>query len=183
MKEFLRTSLPESIKYNKHSFVRSTLLSARHQVRQPFNRKGCIMVKVLSKNLKGKTDLYRQPYKPTEWIYVKALQPKFSEGMLGKYGPRYHNHDDAGFALLNEWLDATYPYLYSNVKEGDYFILWNGEGNPVPFVQMQDETPDKWNRPTRLLDGCYLSLKPTMRVAIVTKEEAAQLKAEIKALP
>lgn len=32
-----------------------------------------IRVEVLSRNLKGKTDLHGNPYKPTEWIFTAKI--------------------------------------------------------------------------------------------------------------
>jgi hypothetical protein len=30
----------------------------------------CVLVNVLSKNLKGKNDIHGKPYKPTKWIFT-----------------------------------------------------------------------------------------------------------------
>lgn len=54
MKTFYRTYLPESIKYNGKIYGRY------NEVSDDF-----VIVKVLSRNLKGRTDLYGHPYKPT----------------------------------------------------------------------------------------------------------------------
>lgn len=32
-------------------------------------------VEVLSRNLRGKLDLHRQPYRPTKWIFVEVKEP------------------------------------------------------------------------------------------------------------
>jgi len=82
MKTFNRTSLPETIKYNgetytndieftnncKNMFGKINLTSV--PVAERLYNKKAVIVKVLSSSLKGKTDLYNQPYQPTEWIYT-----------------------------------------------------------------------------------------------------------------
>jgi len=104
--------------------------------------------------------------------------------VLSKYGihrvvgNRSKNYPDKN-EFFREWLNKTYPHQYKDVKEGDYFIVWNGSYTPVPFVQLKDERPDKWNRPTRLLDGAYYGFSPDRRVVIVPKEIVVQLKREI----
>lgn len=61
MKTFNKTSLPESIKYNNKTYV--------YSVEKTVNS---IQVNVLNRNLKGKTDLYGNQYKPTKH-YFKPL--------------------------------------------------------------------------------------------------------------
>lgn len=77
MKTFNRTSLPESISYNgkihKCDFKASAALSLGGVVSwDAFGLcgKSVVYVKVLSKQVKGKTDLYGQPYKPTTWVFT-----------------------------------------------------------------------------------------------------------------
>jgi len=62
MKTFNRTSLPEQIKYNGLVYTRNT-------GEIPVGCK-CVKVLVLQTILKTKRDLFGQPYKPTEWIYI-----------------------------------------------------------------------------------------------------------------
>lgn len=71
MRTFNRVSLPDSIYYKGEVYMRdpertdnfkNTRLSFSHS----------IVVKVLSKNLKGKTDFHGKPYQPTEWIYTST---------------------------------------------------------------------------------------------------------------
>lgn len=69
MKIFNRTYLPEFILYNKKRYVKDVSVSTYHMLGNKPDLKGCIMVKVLSLNLRGKLDLHQQPYKPTEHIY------------------------------------------------------------------------------------------------------------------
>lgn len=79
MKTFNRTSLPESIKYNSRIYTRNDSLSNLNM--QGISLKSyidtlkyagnkVILCNVLSRNLKGKTDLHGQPYKPTQWVYI-----------------------------------------------------------------------------------------------------------------
>lgn len=77
MKLFNRTSLPESIKYNGRIYTKHTDFSTIGLQVRELELKGytCIKVKVLSRNLKGRTDLRGNLYKPTEWIY-KAPKAK-----------------------------------------------------------------------------------------------------------
>ena len=59
MKTFNRTSLPEQIKYNGKVYVRGERTDKS------------IRVLVLQTRLKGRTDLWGHPYRPTEWYYNK----------------------------------------------------------------------------------------------------------------
>jgi len=81
MKTFNRTSLPESIKYNglvySNDLTLANLCKSNNgkiietyvEINSFIEHKNAVIVKVLPRNLKGKTDLYNQPYQPTEWIY------------------------------------------------------------------------------------------------------------------
>ena len=80
MKHFNKTYLVDSINYNGENYycnaAMSGAMSANNtkpslvsQVLKKEGRKG-VLVNVLSKELKGKTDLHGQPYKPTKWIYT-----------------------------------------------------------------------------------------------------------------
>jgi hypothetical protein len=76
MKTFNKTSLPESITYNGEVYSRTILqpiitgtLQEKISLAKATGKK-VVVVNVLSRNLKGKTDLYGKPYKPTEWIFL-----------------------------------------------------------------------------------------------------------------
>lgn len=79
MKNFYRTNLPESIKYNnlvyKPNAENSALLmqgiSLNNYVKtMQLAGFRVIICNVLSKSLKSKTDLHNNPYKPTQWIFL-----------------------------------------------------------------------------------------------------------------
>lgn len=80
MKQFSRTYLPDEVKYNGEIYkanaritsamiANNTSLKTISATLKKEGRKA-ICVNVLSKNLKGKTDLYRQPYKPMQHIFT-----------------------------------------------------------------------------------------------------------------
>jgi hypothetical protein len=77
MKTFNRTSLPEYVTYNGMCYKCDFKASGAICGKKVFDLellglkyKKVVAVNVLSKNLKGKTDLYGQPYRPTTWIFV-----------------------------------------------------------------------------------------------------------------
>lgn len=105
----------------------------------------------------------------------------YTSPLLGKYGPKLvHWNNKKEVSENSKWLAETYPTRISEIKEGDIFLVWNGDSTPVPFVMITDEQPDTRKRPTRLLDGCYYSLTSNTMLRIITPEEAAQIKKEIK---
>lgn len=80
MKTFNKTFLPDSIDHKGNSYKRnipisfamnsndtSTAIIAATLKKE--GRKG-VLVNVLATQLKGKTDLHGQPYKPTKWIFT-----------------------------------------------------------------------------------------------------------------
>lgn len=75
MKTFNRTYLPESITYNGNKYTleqscanaNSSKLDAMDLICQG---KKVVKVIVLGRNLKGKTDLFGQPYKGTNWLFT-----------------------------------------------------------------------------------------------------------------
>ena len=75
MKTFNKTYLPEFINYNglKYTLEQSCTneRGAKYDL-MDLNCKGkkVIQCNVLSKNLKGKTDLWGRPYKPTIWLFT-----------------------------------------------------------------------------------------------------------------
>lgn len=80
MKTFNRTTLVDKINYNGRVYTPNAPLSATFSANRrslpnildALNKGGqkAVLVQVLSKNLKGKTDLYGKPYQPTLWIYT-----------------------------------------------------------------------------------------------------------------
>jgi len=80
MKIYSRKYLPESITYNNETYKMNAAISgAMNANNTPVNtivatlkREGrkAILVQVLSSNLKGRTDLHGNPYKPTKWIFT-----------------------------------------------------------------------------------------------------------------
>jgi hypothetical protein len=87
MKTFNRSYLPETIKYNKKTFVKfgnkdsfknSKLTFEQFVINFKAMSKQIIIVNVLSRRLKGKTDLYGKPYQPSEWLYIDSEVKKLS---------------------------------------------------------------------------------------------------------
>jgi hypothetical protein len=79
MKTFNRTSLPESITYNSRIYkcnaTESSLFAQGINISNyilTLKNAGLkvILVKVLSRNLRGKTDYHNRLYKPTQWVFV-----------------------------------------------------------------------------------------------------------------
>lgn len=80
MKTFNRTYLPETIIYNGEIYQRNTTVSnlniqniSLSDYVKTLKSTGIkvVLCNVLSKNLKGKTDLFNKPYQPTQWIFIK----------------------------------------------------------------------------------------------------------------
>ena len=80
MKIFKKTYLVESINYNGEVYTKNTVISSGMnasrtrpekvlEALKTTGKKG-VLVEVLSKSLKGKTDLHNKPYQPTKWIYT-----------------------------------------------------------------------------------------------------------------
>lgn len=80
MKTYNKTSLVEHINYNGHTYTPNAHITATFSanrsslpnILKDLNEGGqkAILVQVLSRNLRGKTDLYGNPYQPTLWIYT-----------------------------------------------------------------------------------------------------------------
>jgi hypothetical protein len=79
MKTYNKTFLPDSINYlgielKMNSFISSAMMLNNTNPKtiietlKKENRKA-VLVNVLSKNLKGRADLYGKQYQPTKWIY------------------------------------------------------------------------------------------------------------------
>lgn len=80
MKTFNRTYLPDSVVYNGITYTYNAALTAAASINNTShtfisnqlklqNRKA-VCVQVLSRNLKGKTNLYGKPYQPTQHIFT-----------------------------------------------------------------------------------------------------------------
>lgn len=79
MKTFKRASLPDSITYKGKVLKLNTEESAKFSLGTSTEKsisrwlfcidKTCCKVEVMHRNLKGKTDLYGQPYKPSLFIF------------------------------------------------------------------------------------------------------------------
>lgn len=82
MKTFNKSFLPEKIMYNGKIFVcnysvsadiniqNKSVLSIENEAIAITGHKNIILVNVLSKNLRGKTDLHGNNYKPSRWIFT-----------------------------------------------------------------------------------------------------------------
>src|SRR5688500_17416347 len=80
MKSFNKKSLPESVSYKGlQYFLNTDITSAMKLNSTPHSTivatlkaegRKCVLVKVLSHNLKKSTDLHGKAYKPSEWIYT-----------------------------------------------------------------------------------------------------------------
>lgn len=71
MKTFYRASKPEQIKYNKGVYTYDAEATNMHKESKWFPVKGCVIVKVQHRNLKGKLDLHNKPYPMSIFIYSK----------------------------------------------------------------------------------------------------------------
>ncbi|MEO7048971.1 MAG: hypothetical protein ABI091_26950 [Ferruginibacter sp.] len=85
MKTFKKSFLPDSITYNGEIYhcngaisgamsANNTKPSIIYKSLKWQNRK-CVLVLVLSNNLKGKEDLHGKPYQPTKWIFTTNTKP------------------------------------------------------------------------------------------------------------
>ena len=80
MKTYNKTFLPDSITYNGEVFKLNSMISggmnaSRTNPKQVIEAlkstgKRGILVNVMSKNLKGKTDLHGKPYQPSKFIFT-----------------------------------------------------------------------------------------------------------------
>lgn len=69
MRTFKRTHLPDEIISQGKTYVLDLDKTNLKRDGHSFPAKECIIVHVLHKNLKGRTDLHGMPYRPTEWIF------------------------------------------------------------------------------------------------------------------
>ena len=79
MKTINRTYMPDAIYYMGKELKFNTFISGAMSVNRTnpktiintLKKEGRVgvLVNVLSRNLRGKTDLYNQPYKPQQYIY------------------------------------------------------------------------------------------------------------------
>ena len=80
MKQYSRTHLPDFIEYNGETYkVNIEISGAMRDNNTPINTiaatlrkegRKAVLVNVMSKNLRGKTDLHGKPYQPTKWIFT-----------------------------------------------------------------------------------------------------------------
>ena len=80
MKQYSRTHLPDCIEYNGETYkVNIEISGAMRDNNTPVNAiaatlrkegRKAVLVNVLSKNLRGKTDLHGRAYQPTKWIFT-----------------------------------------------------------------------------------------------------------------
>ena len=80
MKQYSRTHLPDFIEYNGETYkVNIEISGAMRDNNTSFNTiaatlrkegRKAVLVNVMSKNLRGKTDLHGKPYQPTKWIFT-----------------------------------------------------------------------------------------------------------------
>lgn len=80
MKKLNKTFLPDEIEYNGETYKRNSFISiamglnntSESVIASTLKKEGrkCVLVNVLSKNLKGKNDIHGKPYKPTKWIFT-----------------------------------------------------------------------------------------------------------------
>lgn len=113
------------------------------------------------------------------------LHPRYNGEILSKIG--FQNGSHLGKLAKKQWeiwfKETWGKTTYADIKEDDYFILWNGSYHPVPFCQIADEegrSKIQNGRPTRLLDGSFLYLNPTDMVRLSTPEECRKLTKEIR---
>lgn len=80
MKTFSKTHLPDTVSYDgKEYYLNMAVTLAVERNGTPLRllsdtlkKEGrrAVLVKVMSRNLKGKTDLHNRPYKPSEWVFT-----------------------------------------------------------------------------------------------------------------
>lgn len=80
MKTFNKTFLPEEIIYNGDKYVLNSQISSAMNLNRTNPKtivetlkkqdRKAVLVQVLSNKLKGKSDLYGNTYKPTQWIFT-----------------------------------------------------------------------------------------------------------------
>lgn len=85
MKTFNRCNMPDSITYNKRKYTFLGAALARRKTTLAFcEEKGykLIQVDVLSKNLRGVTDLHGQLYKPSQFFFCSPEMPQAEMDLL-----------------------------------------------------------------------------------------------------
>lgn len=83
MKTFNKSYLPETVIYNGVVYERNasitSAMSANNTpistIRKTLKEEGrkMVLVNVLQRSLRGKTDLHGKPYQPTKWIFTTTL--------------------------------------------------------------------------------------------------------------
>jgi len=69
MKQYNKTHCPDTITYKGETFTLDIAATNAHKAGERLPGKCHVLVNVLSKNLKGRTDLYGREYKPNVFIY------------------------------------------------------------------------------------------------------------------
>ena len=69
MKTFKKTFLPEEVSYNNKTYLRNAKKTVDLLLNKVNPGGDCVVVEVLSRNLKGKTDLRGNCYKPTKHVF------------------------------------------------------------------------------------------------------------------
>lgn len=70
MKVFKRARIPDQVTYNGQIYKVDIELSSAFNIDKAKKMPDVLLVEVYNKNLRGKTDLHGNPYKPSEWIFT-----------------------------------------------------------------------------------------------------------------
>jgi len=73
MKSYSKSFLPDSIEYKGQTFKYNSEATERHRTGVTLVSRYHVLVKVLGRNLKGKTDLHGKPYKPNEYVFSSPI--------------------------------------------------------------------------------------------------------------
>ncbi len=73
MKQYNKTHCPEVIEYNNDTYKLNIDATHRYREGVKLSSRYHIRVNVLSNNLKGRTDLHGNEYKPNVFIYSNAI--------------------------------------------------------------------------------------------------------------
>jgi len=73
MKVFHKTHLPDAVIYNKNTYLLNTKKTVSLMLFKMAPKGKYVIVEVLSKNLKGKTDLHGRLYSPTRHVFEKLV--------------------------------------------------------------------------------------------------------------
>jgi hypothetical protein len=137
-------SLPEKITTrNGHIYVRITLpyADAMQKVRE--QKKKFVKIGVLEPNLRGKTDLHNQPYKPNVWLFVQD-----HEIVAGTTIPLERAKE-----LASNWHGGQYSAMYQFASSYTYL-----RENHLLYLE---EIEQDIHRPETALRPFYRSKKDT----------------------